>query len=45
MLNGYELSSSPAENVLTILAVADGSLPEEEFAAWVRSNIQERSDK
>jgi len=45
MLNGYELRSSPAENVLTILAVADGSLPEEEFAAWVRSNIQELSDK
>jgi death-on-curing protein len=41
MLNGYELTSSPAENVLTILAVADGSLPEEELVAWFRSNIQE----
>ena len=45
MLNGYELTSSRAENVLTILAIADGSLPEEEFVEWVRSNIQELSDK
>lgn len=44
MLNGYELTSSPAENVLTILAVADGSLPEEELVAWVRANIREFSD-
>jgi death-on-curing protein len=41
MLNGYELSSSPAENVLTILAVADGSLPEEELVVWVRNNLRE----
>ncbi len=45
MLNGYELTSSPAANVLTILAVADGSLPEEEFVEWVRSNIQKLIDK
>ena len=44
MLNGYELTSLPAENVLTILAVADGSMPEEELVAWVRSNIQELMD-
>ena len=44
MLNGYELTSLPAENVLTILAVADGSMPEEELAAWVRSNTQELMD-
>ncbi len=44
MLNGYELTSLPAENVLTILAVADGSMPEEEFVAWVRSNNQELND-
>ncbi len=41
MLNGYELSSSPAENVLTILGVAEGSLSEEELVAWVRDNIRE----
>lgn len=40
MLNGYELTSSPSENVLTILRVADGSVSEEELAAWIRSNIQ-----
>ena len=41
MLNGYELNSSPAENVLTILGIADGSLSEEELVAWIRGNIQE----
>ena len=41
MLNGYELSSSPAENVLTILAVADGSLHEEDLAVWIGNNLQE----
>jgi death-on-curing protein len=40
MLNGYELRSSPSENVLTILGVADGSVSEEELAVWIRSNIQ-----
>ncbi len=45
LLNGYELTSSPDENVLIILAVADGSLPEEEFVEWVRNNIQALSDK
>ena len=44
MLNGFELISSPAENVLIILAVADGSLPEDELVAWVRSNTQELND-
>ena len=41
MLNGYQLSSSPAENVLTTLGVAEGSLSEEELVAWIRDNIQE----
>ena len=44
MLNGYELMSSPAENVLTILGVADGSLSEEELVAWIRDNIRELAD-
>jgi death-on-curing protein len=43
-LNGYELTSSPAENVLTILGIADGSLSEKELAAWIRDNIQEFSE-
>ena len=41
MLNGYELVSSPADNVLTILGVADGTLSEEELTLWVRSNIKQ----
>jgi len=45
MLNGYELTSSPAENVMTILGVAEGSISEEELAAWIGNNIQELPDK
>ncbi len=45
MLNGYELTSSASENVLTILGVADGSISKDELAAWVRSNIQSFEDK
>lgn len=41
MLNGYELSSSPAENVITILGVADGSMSENELAIWFQGNIKE----
>jgi len=41
MLNGYELKSSPAENVLTILGVADGTLSEDDLTTWIRNNIQE----
>ena len=40
MLNGYELTSTPASNVLTIVAVADGSMSEEALVKWVRKNIQ-----
>ena len=42
MLNGYQLNSSPAENVLTFLALANGSLTEDELATWVRANIEAR---
>ncbi len=41
MLNGHELVSSPVENVLMILGVADGTLSEEDLTTWIRSNIQE----
>ena len=40
MLNGYELVSLPAENVLKILTVADGTLSEEELVAWISGNIR-----
>ena len=39
MLNGYELVSSPVENVLTILSLAEGSLSEEVLTSWIRQNI------
>ena len=41
MLNGHELVSSPVENVLMILGVADGTLSEEDLTTWIRNNIQE----
>mgnify|MGYP001586464956 CR=1 FL=1 len=40
MLNGYELTSSPADNVLTILGVAGGTISEEELTVWIRENIK-----
>ena len=39
MLNGYQLSSAPADDVTTILAVANGTLTEDDLMAWVRRNI------
>jgi len=41
--NGYELIASDRDGVTTMLAVADGSMPESEFAAWLRANIQPRT--
>lgn len=41
MLNGFELSSLPADNVMTILGVADGSISENELVNWFRGNIEE----
>ena len=40
MLNGYELDSSPVDNVMTILGVADGTISEEELTSWIRKNIK-----
>ncbi len=40
MLNGYELVSSPIENVLTILSLAEGTLSEAELTSWIRENIK-----
>ena len=40
MLNGYELSSSPVNNVLVISGVADGTLSEEELTAFIRKNLK-----
>jgi death on curing protein len=39
-LNGYLLTVSDAEAVSAMLSVADGSMPEPEFSAWLRANIR-----
>ena len=39
-LNGYRLVASDGEKVRIMLSVAEGAMPEPEFAAWVRANIQ-----
>jgi death on curing protein len=38
--NGYELIATDRDGVTTMLAVAEGAMPEPEFAAWLRANIQ-----
>jgi len=45
MLNGHELVSSPADNVLTILGVADGTLSEEELTLWIRKNMEPQATR
>ena len=40
MLNGYELDSSPVDNVLAISGVADGTLTEEELTSFIRENLK-----
>jgi death-on-curing protein len=39
-LNGYELAASDADTVRVMLEVADGSMPEPDFAAWLRGNLR-----
>jgi len=39
-LNGAELSAAVEEKYLTILALAEGKLKVEDFAAWLRPRIQ-----
>lgn len=41
-LNGVELVADDGDCVLTMLAVADGSLDEPAFAAWIRERAQAR---
>ncbi len=38
--NGYELTAGDRDGVRAMLAVAEGSMPETEFAAWLRSNLR-----
>lgn len=43
-LNGYRLTASDAETVRVMLAVADGTMAEPEFALWLRTYIQPLSE-
>ena len=42
-LNGQRLKAPQADSVLTMLAVASGTLDEAGFAAWIRRHAQPRS--
>ena len=39
-LNGWELTATDAACVTTILAVADGTMAEVDFAEWIRGSIR-----
>jgi death on curing protein len=41
-LNGFELSASDSDCVLTLLAVAAGQMDEASFARWLREHTQKR---
>jgi len=41
-LNGYDLSATDADCVLTMLSVAAGELEESAFASWIRTHSQPR---
>ena len=43
--NGYELIASDEAGVTAMLAVAEGSMPEPEFAIWVRTYIRPLKSK
>ena len=38
-LNGFELAASDGDCVLTMLSVADGTLSQDDLAAWIAANI------
>ena len=37
--NGFELLASDCDSLPVMLSVAEGSMPEKDFAAWLRANI------
>lgn len=41
-LNGLDLTACDADCVVTMLRLAADDLPEEDFAAWLRDNIDPR---
>ncbi|HVF48233.1 MAG TPA: type II toxin-antitoxin system death-on-curing family toxin [Pyrinomonadaceae bacterium] len=38
--NGFQLTATPADKYLTFLALAEGSLSEDELAAWLRARLK-----
>ena len=44
-LNGYALEATDTGCVLTLLGVAEGSISENGFAAWIRENCKKRKKK
>jgi death-on-curing protein len=44
-LNAYLLEAADADCVLTMLRVAEGSIREEDFAAWIRGNSKKTKNK
>jgi death on curing protein len=42
-LNGYELTASDADCVMTMLAVAAGDITEIQFAAWLREHVAKKA--
>ncbi|MGB6452525.1 MAG: type II toxin-antitoxin system death-on-curing family toxin [Steroidobacteraceae bacterium] len=43
-LNGRELEPSQADEVVALVAVADGSLTERDLAFWLERNSRRRTD-
>jgi len=43
-LNGQELEPLQADEVATLVAVADGALTEQDLASWLERNSRRRSD-
>ncbi|HBE81958.1 MAG TPA: type II toxin-antitoxin system death-on-curing family toxin [Pyrinomonadaceae bacterium] len=39
LLNGYQLNATQVEKYLTFLSLAEGTLPEDELAQWLRERI------
>lgn len=42
ILNGYQLVAEPRDKYLTFLSLAEGSLSEDELAAWLRARVVAR---
>lgn len=40
ILNGYQLNAEPADKYLTFLSLAEGTLSEDELAAWLRHRVK-----